>query len=86
MYFVKADFKKGSVFVQTGKYTDFGLCVKTELLRRGWEQQKLERKVTEETGLYVDGGYMYKILTGQRQPQKIIDSICKILEIQAPQG
>lgn len=28
--------------MQTCKYTDFGLCVKTELLKRGWEQKHLE--------------------------------------------
>ena len=46
------------------KFTDFGLCVKTELLRTGKEQKWLEEAVSEKTGLYVDSGYMYKILTG----------------------
>lgn len=64
------------------KFTDLGLAVKTELLRRGKEQKWLEEAVTEKTGLYVDNGYMYKILTGQRSAPKIVDAICEILNIQ----
>ena len=64
------------------KFTDFGLCVKTKLLRMGKEQAWLEKSVTEKTGLYVDGGYMYKILTGQRNAPKIVAAICEILNIQ----
>lgn len=65
------------------KFTDFGLLVKTELLRRGKEQKWLQEEVSAKTGLYVDGGYMYKILTGQRNAPKIVDAICGILDIQA---
>ena len=64
------------------KFTDFGLCVKTELLRRGKEQKWLEESVSNLSGLYVDSGYMYKILTGQRNAPKIVDAICEILNIQ----
>lgn len=63
------------------KYSDFGLSVKTELLRRGETQKWLEERVTEVTGLYVDGGYMYKILTGQRDAPKIVAAIREILEM-----
>ena len=70
--------------MQTCKYTDFGLCVKTELLKRGWEQKHLEELVSKDSGLYIYNGYMYKILTGQRNPQKVIASIIKILEIPVP--
>ena len=61
------------------KFTDFGLCVKTELLRQGKEQKWLEEAVSEKTGLYVDSGYMYKILTGQRNAPKIVTAIREIL-------
>ena len=64
------------------KFSDFGLCVKTELLRTGKEQKWLEEAVTEKTGLYVDSGYMYKVLTGQRNAPKIVAAICEILNIQ----
>ena len=63
------------------KFSDFGLCVKTELLRRGKSQTRLEETVTEKTGLYVDSGYMYKILTGKRNAPKIVAAICEILEL-----
>lgn len=72
--------------LNNSKFSDFGLCVKTELLRQGKEQKWLEEAVTEKTGLYVDSGYMYKILTGQRSAPKIVAAICEILSIQEPQG
>lgn len=64
------------------KFSDFGLCVKTELLRLGREQKWLEETVSEMTGLYVDNGYMYKVLTGQRNAPKIVAAICEVLNIQ----
>ena len=63
------------------KFTDFGLCVKTELLRQGKSQKWLEEAASEKTGLYVDGGYMHKILTGQRNAPKIVAAICELLSI-----
>lgn len=63
------------------KFSNFGLCVKTELLRIGKTQKWLEEAVTEKTGLFVDNGYMHKILTGQRNAPKIIVAICEILNI-----
>ena len=64
------------------KFSDFGLVVKTELLRQGKEQKWLEEAVSEKTGLYLDGGYMYKILTGRRNAPKIVEAICEILNLQ----
>lgn len=63
------------------KFSDFGLRVKTELLRQGKEQKWLEEAVADKTGLFVDNGYMYKILTGQRKAPKIVAAICEILSI-----
>lgn len=67
--------------MNNSKFSDFGLCVKTELLRQGKEQKWLEEAVSQKTGLYVDSGYMYKILTGQRNAPKIVDAIREILSI-----
>ena len=61
------------------KFSDFGLTVKTELLRRGKEQKWLADAVSDKTGLYVDNGYMYKILTGQRKAPKVVAAIREIL-------
>ena len=63
------------------KFSDFGLCVKTELLRMGKTQKWLEEAVAEKTGLFVDGGYMHKVLTGQRNAPKIVTAIREILNI-----
>ena len=63
------------------KFTEFGLCVKNKLLRRGKEQKWLEEEINKRTGLFVDSGYMYKILTGQRNAPKIVQAICEILDI-----
>ena len=63
------------------KYSDFGLSVKTKLLQLGKEQKWLEEAVSQKTGLYVDNGYMYKILTGQRNAPKVVTAIREILEI-----
>ena len=74
--------RKEGTFVNLSKFTDFGLCIKTELLRMGKEQKWLEEAVAEKTGLYVDSSYMYKILTGQRNAPKVVAAICEILNIQ----
>lgn len=63
------------------KFSDFGLRVKMQLLQIGKEQKWLEEAVSEKTGLYVDNGYMYKILTGQRNAPKIVEAIREILGI-----
>ena len=68
--------------MNNSKFSNFGLQVKTELLRQGKEQKWLEEAVSEKTGLYVDNGYMYKILTGQRNAPKIVAAICEVLNIQ----
>lgn len=63
------------------KFTDWGLQVKMELLKQGKEQTWLCEEVTKRTGLFIDGGYIYKILTGQRNAPKIISAINEILKI-----
>ena len=69
------------------KFSDFGLCVKTELLRRGKTQAWLMQRIGEDTDLFVDDGYLYKILTGQRNAPKIVKAIKDILNIpDAPQA
>lgn len=64
------------------KFSDFGLRVKMQLLQIGKEQKWLEEAVSEKTGLFVDSGYMYKILTGQRNAPKIVAAIREILSIE----
>jgi hypothetical protein len=52
---------------------------------RASEQKWLEEVVSEKTGLYVDGGYMYKILTGQRNAPRIVEAVCEVLNIREEQ-
>lgn len=61
------------------KLTEFGLYVKTELLRRGKEQKWLEKEITEQTGLYVDSSYLSKIFSGQRNAPRVVKAIEDIL-------
>jgi hypothetical protein len=77
--------RKGVLFVNNSKFSDFGLCVKTKLLQNGKDQKWLEEAISKKTGLYVDSGYMYKILTGKRNAPKIVSAICEILNIKNPQ-
>lgn len=63
------------------KISDFGLCVKTELLKKRQSQKWLEEEITKRTGLFVDSGYLHKIFTGQRNAPKIVEAICEILNI-----
>lgn len=63
-------------------FSDFGMRVKIKLLQIGKNQKWLEEAITKKTGLFVDGGYMYKILTGQRNAPKIVAAICEILNIE----
>ena len=72
--------------MSSSKLTPFGLCVKTELLKRGMTQEELVTKVKKDTGMFLDNGYLYKILTGERSPQKIIFSIKKVLEMEEREG
>lgn len=78
--------RKEEHFVDSCKFTEFGLCVKTELLKSGRTQTWLESTVQEKTGLFVDSSYMYKILTGQRSAPKITQAICEILNLTVPTG
>ena len=67
--------------MNNSKFTDWGLTVKTELLRKGKTQTRLGEEITNRTGLYADDGYIYKILTGQRNAPKIVTAINEILGI-----
>lgn len=67
--------------VNSSKFTSFGLCVKIELIQRGKGQKWLEDEIRTRTGLYVDSGYLYKVLTGQRSAPKIVQAINEILDL-----
>ena len=76
--------ERGGILRNLSKFSDWGLCVKTELLRIGKSQKWLEEVVSEKTGLFVDNGYMYKILTGQRNAPNVVSAICEVLNVENP--
>ena len=78
---VKSFYLKGGFLVGSTKFSPFGLCVKKRLLDLGMTQKELEEEVNRRTGLFVDAGYMYKILTGQREAPKISRAVRDILNI-----
>lgn len=59
----------------------FGITAKKKLVDINKPQTWLIEKVHEDTGQYIDSGYLGKIWTGERNPPKIISSICKILNL-----
>lgn len=54
----------------------------TRLAERGMTQKDLMKMVEEKTDMFLDGGYLYKILTGQRKAPKITQAIKDILDLQ----
>lgn len=60
---------------------DIRKIVKHKLIDLGKTQRWLEEEIRNRTGLFVDSGYMHKIMTGQRKAPKIVDAIFEILEI-----
>lgn len=67
--------------MNSSKFTEFGVAVRVKLLQLGKSQKWLEDEVSKKTDLYVDRGYMYKILTGQRNSPKVVAAIREILSI-----
>lgn len=61
--------------------TAFGKSVKKRLVDLDRSQEWLMSQIREQTGLYIDSSYMYKILTGQLATPKVITAIRSILEL-----
>lgn len=63
------------------QFTEFGRNVKKSLIDVGKTQNWLMGRIKDSTGLFVDSGYLYKILTGQREAPKIVQAIRDILDL-----
>lgn len=63
--------------------TKFGKTIKKKLVDMDQSQEWLIARVKEQTGLYFDSSYMYKIQTGKLATPKIVNAICSILDIKA---
>lgn len=69
----------------TVKLCDFGKEIKKKLVDIDQTQEWLIQQVKEDTGLFFDSSYMHKVLTGKIATPKIIESIAKILDLEAAQ-
>lgn len=62
--------------------TDFGIEVKTKLLRHPLgTQEALAEEVSARTGLSVDGAHISNIIAGRRNTPKVVKAIREILDI-----
>ena len=62
-------------------FCGFGKEVKKKLVDIDQTQKWLMGQITERTGLYMDGFYLHKILTGQCASPKIVTAIKEILDL-----
>lgn len=67
--------------MESGKLCDFGKKVKKKLVDIEQTQGWLIAQVKADTGLYFDGYYLHKILSGKLKTPKVVNSIRKILDI-----
>ena len=61
--------------------TEFGKEVKKRLVDINQNQIWLINQVKGKTGLFLDSGYLNKILTGRRNAPKVVQAIREILEL-----
>lgn len=61
--------------------SNFGVAVRINLLKIGKTQDWLIEECRSKTGLYLDTGYMWRILSGRRKSPKIRHAICEILDL-----
>ena len=61
--------------------TEFGKTIKKRLIDMNKNQVWLIEQVREETGLYFDSSYLYKISTGRLNTPSIVWAIRKILDL-----
>lgn len=62
--------------------TDFGIEIKTALLKKGKTQVWLQGEITAKTGKYMDDSYLHKILVGESNPEHIKAAIREILDLE----
>ena len=63
--------------------TDFGIEIKTALLKQSRTQKWLQEQVREKTGLYFDDSYLHKIMVGESNPEHIKAVIREVLGLKS---
>ena len=66
------------------KLTPFGKAIKRRLIDVDHSQAWLIEQVHGLTGLYFDGGYLYRVMTGQLKTPRIVQTICEVLDLPKP--
>ena len=66
------------------KTCTFGRELKKKLVDIDQTQEWLIDEVKKDTGLYFDGSYLHKIISGKIATPKIVESISKILNLPTP--
>lgn len=66
--------------------SEFGKRIKVRLIEMDKTQDWLIDAVRNETGLYFDGSYLWKVMSGVLTTPKIVQAICKILDIDTPES
>lgn len=61
--------------------SEFGKAVKVRLIELDKTQAWLIEAVREKTGLFFDGSYLWKTLSGGYQNEKIVSAIREILDM-----
>lgn len=61
--------------------TAYGKRVKKRMIDMDKSSGWLINEVHQKTGMYIDSGYVHKILTGQRAAPKIVEAINEVLGI-----
>ena len=59
----------------------FGKEIKKRLVDMDKTQYWLINQVASRTGLYFDGSYLHKVMTGKANTPKIVQAICQVLNI-----
>lgn len=60
---------------------ELGKTIEKRLIDINQDQKWLINSVRNDTGMFFDGSYLHKILTGKLKTPTIVSSICKILDI-----
>ncbi len=62
--------------------SEYGTKIKMRLVELGKSQNWLIGKVSEQTGLFFDSSYLYKIMCGKEKSRNVINAINSILDIE----
>lgn len=64
------------------KTTEFGRLIKIRLIEKDQTQAWLIREIQKKTGLYIDHGYLWKIMCGHLATPAVVAAIKEILGLE----